>query len=754
MSNFDKLQKTVEKLRQITSGTFAHPTTEVKPAADPGKPADRPHIREDTFTEVNLKLEKGMKGDWRKEGYKLSIAHNNEPYDEEPRRSIEIHAHAPNGERVGRYQFSWNPSPRYNTISPEMAYTHEDHQRKGLATSAYSLAEQATGRYVDNSGGSPSDDAKALWRQLDRPFGKSLRKSDDDREGQFFVDFPQYANNKTKAKGGWATWHFNKRELADILRNWDTAAKWEWRGSFSRPVKEGERHPTSIGRPNVTAPIKQHIDEHKGKVDTILYHGAGQDQISADALKGIANQVDVYDPFQNAASSKDVWKRDIKKLPDKQYDQVHSHYTLNVIKKNGPKQGKDVMQEIHDRLKDNGTAVITVRRDDICAPKYQPKLTDLTKSLSYLRANVLSKAFDPIGIEDIKAGHTPKLEGLVNSIGHFQLANPVFDEYKQTDTSPDVLDRIDVKGVSPKMVHQLKSGTTAMAKPYHREVEDWSEATAMPIYGWATLANRALYEAGNIGHLCENVQAYSHEGVPVTVHPFEDDVQECVYGKPFSAKAKLPKKHGMAIQQIALMDYLTQNVDRHSSNFMWHRKTKMPLAIDHERSFQYYDHERATSAPQTIAKIMEHMISYPTSDQRATVLKGLDSRSLAMWWTKHKDAIRNQLMVHVQHINNDSYREHIMHNFDQRFNHLNQWVAQDASHSLWTPNEFGPHYTEVENKRIFKHKPLKAPRKPRQPKPSLKQLQVLKDAMPNIPTDERLSLANKLLRRSPKKKKG
>ena len=59
MSNFDKLKKTVEQLKLVTAGRHPQsPGQATKPAADPGKPKDTPHIRADSQTEVNFKLEK------------------------------------------------------------------------------------------------------------------------------------------------------------------------------------------------------------------------------------------------------------------------------------------------------------------------------------------------------------------------------------------------------------------------------------------------------------------------------------------------------------------------------------------------------------------------------------------------------------------------------------------------------------------------------------------------------------------------
>jgi hypothetical protein len=64
MSNFAKLKKTVEALKRVTAGRHPQsPGVSVAPAANPGKPKDIPHIREDSQSVVNFKLEKSTKAD-------------------------------------------------------------------------------------------------------------------------------------------------------------------------------------------------------------------------------------------------------------------------------------------------------------------------------------------------------------------------------------------------------------------------------------------------------------------------------------------------------------------------------------------------------------------------------------------------------------------------------------------------------------------------------------------------------------------
>ena len=87
--------------------------------------------------------------------------------------------------------------------------------------------------------------------------------------------------------------------------------------------------------------------------------------------------------------------------------------------------------------------------------------------------------------------------------------------------------KLDENGISAKMVHEIEDDASPhdpniyMAKPYHKKIESGTKSWVKhPILGWATMATKALFNAGKIGHLCEDVSAHEHEGVPLTVHKF------------------------------------------------------------------------------------------------------------------------------------------------------------------------------------------------------------------------------------------
>ena len=114
------------------------------------------------------KLDKGAKGDWQKEGYRLS--HDNFAMDSGKGREHHVSAHDKSGKLVGHYVFNaHNHKPGQLFI--ESSETHPSHQRKGLATAAYKLAEEKANAKITPD--VQTDDAKALWANPNRSFGKS-----------------------------------------------------------------------------------------------------------------------------------------------------------------------------------------------------------------------------------------------------------------------------------------------------------------------------------------------------------------------------------------------------------------------------------------------------------------------------------------------------------------------------------------------------------------------------------------------------
>ena len=149
------------------------------------------------------------------------------------------------------------------------------------------------------------------------------------------------------AKGRYVQWHLSKEDLRMVLGNPDLLEV--------IPCHEAKKD-TAIARTKVSAPIRAYLNHplsKTGEKKKILYHGVGKDAIGTEALaQNGRNEVSIYDPCHKDQKARE--------LLDGSFDEIHSHYTLNVINKN---IGLEIIREIEERLTPNGVAIISVRRD-------------------------------------------------------------------------------------------------------------------------------------------------------------------------------------------------------------------------------------------------------------------------------------------------------------------------------------------------------------------------------------------------------
>jgi 8-oxo-dGTP pyrophosphatase MutT (NUDIX family)/GNAT superfamily N-acetyltransferase len=127
--------------------------------------------------ETKKPLEKGLKGDWKKEGYTFKHVPQmtgtcstcgkntiNEAY---------VYAYDKNGNYVGGLIYGntqSGPSHAHDTLVSRDTYIKEEHRRKGLASAMYALVEKETGKkFLSNMRRSAS--GISLWSQPNRPFG-------------------------------------------------------------------------------------------------------------------------------------------------------------------------------------------------------------------------------------------------------------------------------------------------------------------------------------------------------------------------------------------------------------------------------------------------------------------------------------------------------------------------------------------------------------------------------------------------------
>lgn len=170
-----------------------------------------------------------------------------------------------------------------------------------------------------------------------------------------------------------------------------------------------------------------------------------------------------------------------------------------------------------------------------------------------------------------------------------------------------------VYSVDEKIDNQIQH--RFMVKPYHEKITRYTRPWQQHlIQGWAEMTNQALYHAGEIGHL--------HQKVHVATLPLPEsksDMRSRVASLPAEQQvgAKAIAKHAPTlvvhmqpntalvadlagdftrrldtstradVKKITLMDFLTNNLDRHGGNLLWDFNAGRYMAIDHSRSFQY-----------------------------------------------------------------------------------------------------------------------------------------------------------------------
>ena len=185
----------------------------------------------------------------------------------------------------------------------------------------------------------------SFWQANVLPvLAEMIAKYDSRTIGQYLVIFSGVKPIINTAK--FAQYILTKQDIESLLLGW---SKHTWQLKSGGDVKAVTRkhfHPTARDRYALTVPIAKYLEKNT-PAKAVLYHGVGRDSLGAQTLKA-----DQYDPFHPDA--------DIRKEPAKQYDEIHSHYTLNVV---GMDEGRDILIQIHGLLTTAGKAVVSVRRD-------------------------------------------------------------------------------------------------------------------------------------------------------------------------------------------------------------------------------------------------------------------------------------------------------------------------------------------------------------------------------------------------------
>ncbi|NDD55180.1 hypothetical protein EBZ39_15175, partial [bacterium] len=211
----------------------------------------------------------------------------------------------------------------------------------------------------------------------------------------------------------------------------------------------------------------------------------------------------------------------------------------------------------------------------------------------------IEKAIDPKEFKSIVRASTPEGKNHVDHTLHLNehpeehrdwvsgyrneiLGSP--KSYKKLKKAQD--------GITKKVIltQNTPAGDTEkfMVKPYHERVikrtQGWQK---FPIQGWAEMTNQALYHAGDIGHLHQKVHVSEHNMVVHLEKGFQPVQNKRAELESLQLSRHFSHKTQQDALKIGLMDFLTNNLDRHGGNLMVSDNNEDLKAIDHSRSFQY-----------------------------------------------------------------------------------------------------------------------------------------------------------------------
>ncbi len=359
-------------------------------------------------------------------------------------------------------------------------------------------------------------------------------------------------------------------------------------------------------------------------------------------------------------------------------------------------------------------------------------IEELAKAVEEGDFKGIAKAVDPTGGSTVD--HKPHLNSHPTS-----MTDEVNDYRANVLESPTRNKRLSSKsleGITAKVVYKTNSpdGTERkyMVKPYHerviRRVKDWMKH---PIQGWAEMANQGLYHAAGIGDL--------HQKVHVSEHPMSVDKIPTMGLNNWKESRKEPalvvhlekgfkpvidhtfKAHDKdlhdSVKKIGIMDFLTNNLDRHGLNLMVNPETRKVLAVDHSRSFQYKVAHKPFYAfgANKIVKPQEGASDSMSNYIKGTAIEKVIPRpdynkgmihdghhdylanwqeTIENWWPKVSQSLRREMDNQLEQIKNPVLKEHIHKNFHARADLLDEMANLGVDNyglDSWHENEVEMH---------------------------------------------------------------
>jgi hypothetical protein len=255
-------------------------------------------------------------------------------------------------------------------------------------------------------------------------------------------------------------------------------------------------------------------------------------------------------------------------------------------------------------------------------------------------------------------------------------------------------------------------------KPYHEAVDDGVyDYTHVPIMGWSEMATQALYHAGGIGHLTQKVHTVEHNTKsgrhPMLVVNLDRQVKSPVANIDRD-NVKVLHPATADATKIGMMDFLTNNNDRHPWNMLYHHEVhpdwdavvNRVLAIDNGRAFQY-KHANRWQRQSTTQDHLHYYLRDSPGMRQINIGKNNDYQktyghehlfNALSWWEKSGPQITAEFDNQLKSITNPRVRDFIHRNFYSRASALDRLAREYKAHT--NPDDFSPYASEIEHHRV------------------------------------------------------
>jgi hypothetical protein len=267
----------------------------------------------------------------------------------------------------------------------------------------------------------------------------------------------------------------------------------------------------------------------------------------------------------------------------------------------------------------------------------------------------------------------------------------------------------------------LPAGKEVLVKPYHEKIHHKAKYwQGHQIAGWSEMSNQSLWHAAGMGDMHQEAHVSEHDMGPgldkhpaLVVHMEPDaDYVEGLHTLDYSPKM------GSDAVKVGVMDFLTNNLDRHGHNLLVRPQNAVDssgiprasrlLGIDHTRSFQYHaahkgvpshidDYflgpitipEETRTAKNAEGKSVDSLLPYLQSDAMSKISEvAMGSgdpaihnpthylKVIEQWWPEVRNRVINAFHDRLLSIKEPRMKQHLLENFKTRTEKLDDIAAR------------------------------------------------------------------------------